>query len=323
MTTKVKHIVRDIENQLTDKTLVVGNQLPSLSELCKTYKVSRDTSVRSYKDLLARGVITAIHGKGYFVAKSNPLIQVNLFLLLDELSSYKQVLVNAIVNGLVDIKGEYQIFFHHYNPSLFHNLVNDSIGKFTHYVISPFPNAPEVESALKKIPEKKLILIDRHDELDMDHNFIGQEYFEDIVNSLRQIKNRLQNYTRFVFIFPEPSYHPQELKSGFTKVCKELGLTHHILSNTNTMKKGDAFLVIDDNDLADMVEKCTENNWELGKDIGIVSYNETRLKSVIANGITTLSTDFNAMGEALIENLENKKSIYIHNKSSITIRKSI
>ena len=42
--------------------------------------------------------------------------------------------------------------------------------------------------------------------------------------------------------------------------------------------------------------------------IGIISYNETPLKKVVENGITTISTDFKAMGKLLANMiLENKK----------------
>lgn len=34
----------------------------------------------------------------------------------------------------------------------------------------------------------------------------------------------------------------------------------------------------------------------MGKDVGVISYNETSLKKIILNGITTISTDFEMMG---------------------------
>ena len=34
----------------------------------------------------------------------------------------------------------------------------------------------------------------------------------------------------------------------------------------------------------------------VGKQVGIISYNETPIKKIILNGITTISTDFTEMG---------------------------
>ena len=39
----------------------------------------------------------------------------------------------------------------------------------------------------------------------------------------------------------------------------------------------------------------------IGEQVGIISYNETPLKKIILNGITTISTDFRKMGEMVAE----------------------
>jgi hypothetical protein len=39
----------------------------------------------------------------------------------------------------------------------------------------------------------------------------------------------------------------------------------------------------------------------MGKDVGVLCYNETSLKSVIGDGITTITTDFNTMADPLFK----------------------
>jgi DNA-binding LacI/PurR family transcriptional regulator len=51
-----------------------------------------------------------------------------------------------------------------------------------------------------------------------------------------------------------------------------------------------------EDDLVILLEKINALNYEAGKDIGIISYNETPMKRFILNGITTISTNFVAMG---------------------------
>ena len=46
-----------------------------------------------------------------------------------------------------------------------------------------------------------------------------------------------------------------------------------------------------------LIEKIIDCNKEVGKDVGVISYNETPLKKIILNGITTVSTDFMMMGK--------------------------
>jgi DNA-binding LacI/PurR family transcriptional regulator len=61
----------------------------------------------------------------------------------------------------------------------------------------------------------------------------------------------------------------------------------------------------------------------LGLDFGIISYNETPLKKVVENGITTISTDFNEMGKQLAEMILENKKVQIENKNNLIIRNSL
>jgi DNA-binding LacI/PurR family transcriptional regulator len=44
------------------------------------------------------------------------------------------------------------------------------------------------------------------------------------------------------------------------------------------------------------LEKIIVLNLTVGEHVGIISYNETPLKKFIMKGLTTISTDFEAMG---------------------------
>ena len=68
----------------------------------------------------------------------------------------------------------------------------------------------------------------------------------------------------------------------------------------------DAYVVIEENDLVNLVRQVRKENLTLGKDIGIISYNDTPLKDLL--GINVVSTHFKAMGEtAAYLVLNNKK----------------
>lgn len=51
-----------------------------------------------------------------------------------------------------------------------------------------------------------------------------------------------------------------------------------------------------ENYLVVLTEKIIFSNLEIGKHIGVISYNETPLKKIILNGITTISKDFKKLG---------------------------
>ncbi|WP_225974422.1 type 1 periplasmic-binding domain-containing protein [Arachidicoccus ginsenosidivorans] len=51
-----------------------------------------------------------------------------------------------------------------------------------------------------------------------------------------------------------------------------------------------------EDDLVRLIEIIQDRQLITGKDIGVISYNETPIKRIILSGITTISTDFIAMG---------------------------
>lgn len=323
MLTKTKNIVQYIEGLIENNVLSKNDQIPSFTDIMKEHQVSRDTVVRAYRKLNNRGIIKAVQGKGYFVTNGVIDFEMNLFLLLDELSHYKNTLVKSIDRNLKN-RGQYRIFFHHYDSKIFHNLIEQNLGQFTHYAISPFPNSFQVKKSIEQIPEGRLILLDRHDGQDSNLKFVGQEFLQDITVCLDKLENRIKKYKRFIFIFPELPYYPSELKIGFQKYCIKMDVECLIVPKASdiSMRCHDAYLVINDNHLAGIVEKSRLKGWKLGMDIGVISYNETPLKSVVAEGITTISTDFKKMGEHLVSMIFDSKITNIHNSSDLILRNS-
>jgi DNA-binding LacI/PurR family transcriptional regulator len=57
--------------------------------------------------------------------------------------------------------------------------------------------------------------------------------------------------------------------------------------------------------------------WEL------ISYNETSLKKIILNGITTISTDFQMMGEKAAELILNQSTEHVAIPFYLTLRNSL
>jgi DNA-binding LacI/PurR family transcriptional regulator len=64
-------------------------------------------------------------------------------------------------------------------------------------------------------------------------------------------------------------------------------------------------------------------NFKVGKDIGIISYNETPLKRFIFNGITTISTNFKQMGESAAKLILNNENRMQEIPFTLTLRPSL
>ena len=86
---------------------------------------------------------------------------------------------------------------------------------------------------------------------------------------------------------------------------------------------GDAFIIPDDRNLIRIIKKTKELRFKIAQDIGIISYNDTLLKEIVENGITTISTDFRAMGKKLASMILNNEREKIENENKLIIRNSI
>jgi DNA-binding LacI/PurR family transcriptional regulator len=52
-----------------------------------------------------------------------------------------------------------------------------------------------------------------------------------------------------------------------------------------------------------------KKGYQLGKDFGVISYNDTPMKEIVEGGVTVISTDFNKMGELAAKFVINKQKL--------------
>jgi DNA-binding LacI/PurR family transcriptional regulator len=127
---------------------------------------------------------------------------------------------------------------------------------------------------------------------------------------LEHALDRLRKYQTLKIIFPEDSYYPKEILQGFYTFCRRHGFSFRVVRNiaAEPIKVGDVYVSVMEDDLVVLMERVIEEKLEVGKQVGIISYNETPLKKFLLNGITTISTDFDQMGREAAETiLQNKK----------------
>src|SRR3546814_15146389 len=65
----------------------------------------------------------------------------------------------------------------------------------------------------------------------------------------------------------------------------------HEIEEDTPIAPDEAYVVIEETDLVNLIKNCRERNLQVGKDLGIISYNDTPLKEILLDGITTISAD--------------------------------
>ncbi|MFI2741936.1 GntR family transcriptional regulator [Zhouia sp. PK063] len=317
-----KQIVNTIERLINEKVLTLKDQLPSINQIAGNYGLSRDTVIAAYSELKNKGVIEAAPGKGYFVKSLITEHKQRIFLFFDEFNAFKEDLYNAFVenlgkNAVVDI------FFHHFNHDVFKKTIEDKAGKYTHYVLMP-ANLRKTQEIISVLPEDKVYILDQTNNELKKYPSIYQNFKNDCFTALSKAENHLKKYQKIVLAFPKTK-EPVGIKNGFKLFCKTKDIDHDILTKIKpeNIAKSTAYLTINDNDLVELILTAKQLNLKIGEDIGIISYNETALKAVAANGITTISTDFKLMGKQLAQIVLNNQFQHIENPSNLILRNSL
>lgn len=319
---KYKQIVNSIIKGINDGKLSKGDHIPSINAICNKWELSRDTVLMAYNELKAKGIISSIPGKGYFVESTSIDHSLKIFLLFDELNGFKENLYNSFIKALGD-KGTVEIYFHHFNRKVFDNLIKENNGKYTTYVIMP-TKFTGILPLLKEIKGNVYILDQTNEELYNQFPAIYQNFEKDVYNALNSGIDLLKRYKKLIMIYPGGK-EPEGQYKGFLNFCKDSNIENELLNDLPKKRlcKGEVYIAINDDHLVQLIRRTKDEGLILGQDIGIISYNDTNLKEVVADGITTISTDFKGMGKKLAEMVQSKKKQQIENKSSLIVRSSL
>jgi DNA-binding transcriptional regulator YhcF (GntR family) len=319
---KYKQIIYSIEKTIEEGHLKKDEKLPSINKVCLEFSLSRDTVLQAYEELKKRGIIYAILGKGYYIKSTEVRIKQRIFLLFEELNIFKEDLYNSFMENIG--KGvQVDIFFHHFNLQVFRKLINDSNGNYTKYIIMP-ANLVGAAEIIKTLPVNEVYILDQTNPELKSFPAVYQNHLNDIYNGLLKGKSKLSKYKKLIMIFPG-FREPMGMKIGFEIFCKDFAFDHEVITEfkNREIKIGEVYVIPNDRDLVQVIEKSKLQDLKLGTDFGIISYNETPLKKVVENGITTISTHFEDMGKILAQMILKGKKEQIENKCALIIRNSL
>jgi DNA-binding transcriptional regulator YhcF (GntR family) len=326
-TPKYLQLANSLIKAIGDGRIKKDQVLPSINELSFEFEISRDTAEKGYKYLKKIGVLGSVPGKGYFVLNSQVEQPLKIFLLFNKLSSHKKIIYDAIVSSLGDLAF---VDFYIYNNDFdfFKRLIQNTSRDYTHYVIIPhfLDGAENAHDVINSIPVEKLILLDKLiPGIHGQYGAVYENFEKDIYEALEQALPNLSKYHTIKMIVPAYTYHPQEIVTGYTRFCQQYAFNYKVVHNiaNEPIKEGEAYINLMEDDLVTLIEKILATRMKLGKHVGLISYNETPLKKVILNGITTISTDFQMMGEKTAQLILEKSVQHIEIPFSLTLRASL
>lgn len=315
-------IISDIEAGI----FKYGQRIPSINETSEELILSRDTVEKAYVHLKKKGVLLAVRGKGYYVNKTDVGKKLKIALIFNKLSNYKRSLYSSFVST-VGNNASVDVHIYNYDIVEFENIINNHLNNYDYFVILPHFRNEQANISLfvKKIPKEKVLIIDKNlDEL-RDYPVVYQEYDKDIQHALGRALDLLKKYKKLNLVYPLNEYYSHYISRGFTIFNQIHDFDFSILNalEEKDIKKGEAYILISDNDLYDFIKIIKQNNWEAGKDIGLISYNDSPVKELLCDGISTISTNHDQIGQMAAEMILKKDFKRIKSPFEFIRRKSL
>ncbi|WP_437919946.1 GntR family transcriptional regulator [Sphingobacterium sp. LRF_L2] len=300
ITPKYVQLASCIQDVIRKRLVKKEELLPSINELSSHLELSRDSVVRAYRYLREKRIIGSWPGKGYYVKNECEAPRYRVAFFLNRMSAHKKIVFDAFMS---EMNGEASadIFVYNSDIDYFKILLQETVDSYDYLIIFPhfFGSLEKVNNVFSKISSGKLIFLS--DVVKGFDNFYGavvENYQEDLYAALYEFASDLSKFQCLKMIFPDKSDYPKAIIKGFYHFCDKFGFRHELIGNARRIKiaSGDCYINLVDEDLPILLDKLTMRKLVLGKDIGLISYNETKLKKYILNGLTTISTDFTAMG---------------------------
>jgi DNA-binding transcriptional regulator YhcF (GntR family) len=324
---KYQQIVDTIVSDIDVGLVKVGDKIPSINETSEEYYLSRDTVEKAYKILRKQGIITAVRGKGFYVSSTGRQEGKRILLVFNKLSDHKKTIYNSFVKNLGNT-ASVDLQIHHCDSKMLEKIIIENLGRYDHYLIMPHlrVETDSVKAAINKIPKDKLLMLNRDiDNIDGQYGCVYEDFELDIHHALYTGIDKIRKYKTLYLVFPTDNYYCTGIKTGFINFCQAERFDCEIIESTKNheVKANELYIVIEESDLVEIIKKGSVKNLKLGKNFGLITYNDTPFKEILAGGITVLSTDFQKMGETMAEMIKTHSKAKIRNPFKLIMRNSI
>ena len=325
-------LLEQFEAAAKDGLLKEGEILPSMNVLANELDLSKETVKKAYGILCDRGLIEPRQGKGFYVKEPQGKYQ-RVLIISDAHSIYKQILLSAFQNRLSE-KGDYDVtvLVHNQNVDLLRYYLDLNLHAYDWFVVIPhFPFdcaiQKEVLRQLGRIPNRKLILLDRWTEdLPGNYGVVYQNFGNDACEALAPYADEIRGKGRLSIIAMDSSLYKNVIVEGLKNFAAENDI-EAVISNgiPAEIRPGDVCLILSsqlENGLVAIKQKTEEAGLEIGRDVFIIGYNDFPLNDLVLGGLTTISTDFSLMGETAADMIVSGSPARIHNVFRLVRRKT-
>jgi DNA-binding transcriptional regulator YhcF (GntR family) len=322
-----QQVTEAVLEAIKTEMLSVDDKLPSINILSELNHVSRATVEKSYADLCELGILGAHHGKGFFISSKVPAPEIRILLLFNQLNSYNRLIYESLVNHLgTNVTIDFDIY--HNSAAHLGYILKKRSANYSFYLIIPNfqDDADHGYNLINRLPKSKLILLDKNIRgISGDFGTVYENFASDIYQALVQLFQQLRKYHTICLIYEESGYFPEDIVQGFVKFCESYNVNYKVRYDlrSGNVREGEAYIVVSDDRMMALLKEIHDRELVIGKEVGIISYNDNDAKKVMQNGLTTISTDFFKMGKLAADMIRTGSMTKIENTFNIHLRSSV
>lgn len=317
---KVRQLSDAIRTAISSGEFKEGDTLPSINKISAKYNLARDTVYKAFQDLKEKGIIESAPTRGYFVSNTVN----NIFVLLDIFGPYKENFYKELTANL-PLNYRLDLYFHHYNKRSFNNIIQDSVGRYDLYLITNLQNDVYSE-VLDRLDNTKVLLVDLGKFKKDKFSYVCQGFDTTLYDCLTSGLDKFSKYKEICLVFNAKSEHPKSCISYFEQFCMDNNFAYNIITrdlNSFDIVPGTAYIAVRHIDMIQIVKTCRLQNYELGRDVGLVTMNDAPMLEVIENGISVISTNFKQMGKIAAEYIKTRQKVQVYIPTQLILRGSL
>ena len=297
---KYRQVIHAISRDIRRAVLNPGDKIPSINEASSECYLSRDTVEKAYKELSRRGVIRSVPGKGFFVSENVHLNPLRILLVFDRLDPSRWKLYHALARELEG--SELTVMSYEHNYRLLNLSLEEHQDDYDFFIVIPhfFAYQDDLRKAFSNVTPERLVVLTHYvaglDDQTSQFTFDRKNAW---MKALADAREKIQAYRRLLLVFPDDFRFPQEILEAIEEFAKEAGIPLKVLPEFDERKiqSGDLCFALDDEVLASVLLLCQKQDWKPGQELGIVSFDDSVMKSSLGGGITTLGYDFDEIGQ--------------------------
>lgn len=317
-----RQIVQQFESAIISGKIKPGEQVPSMNELAESLNISKETVKKAYGVLRDNGLLESYQGKGFYISPDIEQSHNSILLIFDKLSTYKQVFMDAFCKTMGS-SAKISILLHNQSHDLLKYFLDENLGLYDYYVVTPHfaRNSQSQQEAIKqlqRISNRQLIIADYlPPEMTGKFGAVYQDFRKDAESGLVKGLKKIKQFGKMDVITLPNSLYGDMIEESVKSFCEKNGIeyTFHNRISSEIIESGHVYLMLNsqaDQGLIQISKIAKEKNLRIGKDINIISYNESPICELFFGGLTTISTDFEKMGEIAAKMILDNKLEKVH-----------